>query len=1086
MDIKENLWLVNEEKYIFGLELVANDQVLKQELEELELEGKVDRCNLGYCLKHSIAAELEIEVREILKLPKIFPYPFRITSEAGNLANRSFKYKLLFMNNSVKPFVNPKILGSYIEIRPDYYFMFIKEQYKIVSEIKKFNEATDIEVQNDVSRFNLIKFASIKELAVAIDAEIEEYLLRENVFVPKKISINLNKINDETLEIEPILLDADSNKIKIVNKEFLGRFEATNKIRDVYSLKTGERIVINDSMKSALKKIKINKKISKELKETIIKSPREVFSEEVFDFENSGFASRVVEIGEYRPRTFTFLRPNKESWLPPECGLLIDGKEIVMNTEKLNKIVKEVKVALEKGMETIAFEGENISINEEFLIGLETLLDANQGTTEEVIKEISEGRSKKNVLIIKDNIDDVYISEVNPRNGIEEIPENLNKKIKMLEHQIEGFHWIQNCWISGLKGALLADDMGLGKTLQTIVFISWIREMMVKEKIQKQPILIVAPVALIKNWQEEIFKFLEDVTFLGEIEELHGGNLKKYICSVNEQKNKVFEKMKLYGKEKSFNIEKINKLGICLTTYETLRDYQIAFGLIDWALIVLHEVQKIKNPTALVTTAVKAMKYDFSLCLTGTPVENSWIDLWSIMDFTQPGKLGSLKEFDKKYQSKLKDIKEESELEKLGNELKGKLAPQFLRRLKKDKLKGLPEKFIRIYQEDMPEEQYDTYVRVIQKTREKENTSKENILTIISKLRDISLHPCINLYGEYGFNSISCDKVIAGSARLIKTFQIIDEIKKLNEKAIIFITSKKMQKIMQNLIEKKYNLSMLSPINGEVLGEKRQRLVDIFNRRDGFQILLLSPEAGGIGLNITSANHVIHLSRTWNPAKEDQATDRAYRIGQTKNVFVHIPLAVHPKLGKDGSFDEKLSNLLQYKRSISDNVLIPNEKEEQEKLKLFDDLVKAVYEDIEMKYWTMDEIDRFSSVNFGKIIKKIFEQMNYIVENTPECNSYGADIIVYPKIVGEKGFLIKYNQAIDIKEHLGMECVEEIHAAINWYRKKLNISFKTLVITNAEGFSKEAEDKAKINEVELKSRKKLIELLQQYPVEKNI
>ena len=215
------------------------------------------------------------------------------------------------------------------------------------------------------------------------------------------------------------------------------------------------------------------------------------------------------------------------------------------------------------------------------------------------------------------------------------------------------------------------------------------------------------------------------------------------------------------------------------------------------------------------------------------------------------------------------------------------------------------------------------------------------MLKTIAQLRDISLCPILGNKSLKEYISDDAEKLFRSSARLLRTKKILDEVEKKGEKALLFIENRKLQLLLRISLENIYGIDVLPPINGTTQAENRQKLVDEFNHANGFQVLLLSPEAAGVGLNITGANHVIHLSRCWNPAKEDQATDRAYRIGQKKAVTVYIPMAIDTEFPEDASFDLNLDELLEYKRDLSRSALCPIEASKENAMAIFSRIESA-------------------------------------------------------------------------------------------------------------------------------------------------
>ena len=364
-------------------------------------------------------------------------------------------------------------------------------------------------------------------------------------------------------------------------------------------------------------------------------------------------------------------------------------------------------------------------------------------------------------------------------------------------------------------------------------------------------------------------------------------------------------------------------MDIILTNYESLRISQLNFCAVDFDIIVLDEAQKIKSPGTMVTNAAKALKGKFKVAMTGTPVENSLLDLWCIMDFCVPGLLGNAKSFASKYQTPLK--KEDTDLIALGNEIHDTLGIFFMRRLKQDAAKDLPEKHIFRETKQMPEPQEKAYKHAV---NQYVTGAQPNMLLTIMDIRQVSEHPY--LYDSTLWDHEE-DEIIDSSARLQVTIAFMDRIKSRNEKVIVFAERKETQRMLQQIFFQRYGIvckiingdtpPFVSQINTHKLS--RQSSIDEFQAVDGFNIIIMSPVAAGMGLNVTAANNVIHYSRHWNPAKENQATDRAYRIGQTKDVYVYYPMAVSKNFR---SFDETLDDLLNRKTSLATSTIFPTER----------------------------------------------------------------------------------------------------------------------------------------------------------------
>ncbi len=445
-------------------------------------------------------------------------------------------------------------------------------------------------------------------------------------------------------------------------------------------------------------------------------------------------------------------------------------------------------------------------------------------------------------------------------------------------HQETGYSWMRYLHENGW-GGLLADDMGLGKTVQIISFMSFLHD-----SGALRPALLVVPVSVIVNWKNELKRFAPGIQPAHE----HRGA----------------------GRER--NPERLAQHEVVITTYATLRRDQLTLGKIDWTVVACDEAQNVKNPTANVTSAIKGMKASFRVACTGTPVENGLSELWCIVDFAQPGRLGSRTEFRDDFERPLVDALADTE-DQEGHvaRLRARLNPHYIRRIKEEAL-SLPPKTERMYYVPMSERQGAVYARILNRLRRKDT----NPLAALQHLITACSHPSI----ADGLGTLEkTGQLLTDAPKLAKTMEILDEIRELNEKVVVYTRLKVMQRIIQSTINARFGFNP-SVLNGEVTGPNRHHIVEAFNRGPGFDAMILSPEAAGVGLNITGATHVIHYTRLWNPAKENQATDRVHRIGQSQPVTVHYPIVVG-----DGfkSVEEHLSELLQEKLQLARNVLVP-------------------------------------------------------------------------------------------------------------------------------------------------------------------
>lgn len=1084
----ETCWNVSSLGYIYKKDNDLprkNHYSILYELENLFIEGKVDKIDMDYIIHHDIAASLDINEREVLHLPSVFPYIISIKNK-GNLSNTKFHYVLSFLDFNGKKFINPEINESYIKLSAEVDYIFNRYQYDVVRNVKRCNEEVKKINHIDALMFNCENLAQIKKSAQKSDIKLNEYLNSKNIIVPDKLSIGIEYNSDGDYLIKPILLETEDGTSEPVKDtaSFNQAFKKQEKANSTYIGADCKIYIMKSDIKEGLQEIKDKGKIKKEDIKRIEKQPKEVFTSKIFDFNLGDYSDRVISIGNFVRKSLPYLCINEGKWLPEEGVMLrengtdLQRKDLLpsMNRDNIIEIMEMLKRAQDNNKSDFFYNGKFYPITECIIQKATEVFERFFGNNDVVDNEetVENYTQTKTFLAfnIKDNIDEL---EYESRKRIYEIVSTkmfigLNKNIQLYDHQKKGVQWMFNCWKKGHRGVLLSDDMGLGKTVQAYTFISSLKLSSPNQNINS--VLVVAPVSLLKNWENEFHKFICPHVFAGVVK-LYSGAIRNY---------RVSDKI---------DLSPLAKNQLILTTYETLRNYQISMGCIKWSVMIIDEAQKIKNPATMITTAVKAMQYDFAIALTGTPVENTWNDLWSIMDFVAPGKLGSLKQFHQKYQGKIKKAKKEL-IVTLGEKLQQELFPVFLRRLKSDILNDLPKKNIIKLELPMPSIQQAAYENVIRNARSYNGKmAKGQILKVIAQLRDVSLCPYLEIYKDTTFMNWDMDKVINSSARLKATFETLDKIRDRDEKVIVFITSRKMQRILKYLIENKYRISIPPAINGSIQSERRQEIIYLFNTTQGFNVLLLSVEAGGVGFNITSANNVIHLSRCWNPAKEDQATDRIYRIGQKKNVNVYLPIAYDNNFSKEASFDEKLDNLLEYKRRLSESVLYPTGDNPEEAIAMFKDIFKQepditlneVSVNYGIQYWTIDDMVDIEGVVFEKIIGQLFENMGFLnVEVTPASNDKGADIVV-KKNDGKTGFLIQCKQTSIVK-NMNQSGIVEVYGALSYYGHLYKRQFEGIVVTNAKGYTENAYELATSNHVRLIAHDELDALLKKFPIRK--
>lgn len=454
-----------------------------------------------------------------------------------------------------------------------------------------------------------------------------------------------------------------------------------------------------------------------------------------------------------------------------------------------------------------------------------------------------------------------------------DIPENLNGTLR--PYQIKGFKWLYTNTSKGF-GCCMADDMGLGKTVQVISLILKLKN----DKKLKKPVLVVCPTTLIGNWERELQNFAPDLTF-----------------------------STYHAQDRKLNLN----CDVILTTYAILRIDLNELKEKTWSMVVIDEAQNVKNPDTSQSQAVKSLKTDIKIAMTGTPVENRLSELWSIFDFINKGYLGTLHDFQKSYAMPIEKLKEENRAKRL----KLAISPFMLRRLKTDKkvITDLPEKVILDDYCYLTKQQALLYERVLNQSmqvisNEAGISRRGHIFKLITSLKQICNHPYH--YLKHGDMS----KDISGKAQ--KFISVVDNIIDNNEKVLVFTQYKEMGDILKDMIMSEFDHEPLF-FHGSLNRAQREDMIKEFGENDKQKVMILSLKAGGMGLNLTSATNVIHYDLWWNPAVEDQATDRTYRIGQDKNVMVHRFITL-------STFEEKIDKMIKEKRNLADMAVFEGEK----------------------------------------------------------------------------------------------------------------------------------------------------------------
>jgi len=468
-------------------------------------------------------------------------------------------------------------------------------------------------------------------------------------------------------------------------------------------------------------------------------------------------------------------------------------------------------------------------------------------------------------------------------NNFSELPLPKDIKANLRPYQKRGYSWLYRNSKIGF-GSVIADDMGLGKTLQVITTLLKYKE---EGLLKSAKALVVAPTGLLTNWEAEI---------------------KKFAPCLN---TKIF-----HGTGRK--IEKKDVYDVLITSYGVLRSDAANLKKMQWQSFIIDEAQNIKNINTAQTKAVKSIPAANFIAMSGTPVENRLSELWSIMDYSNRGFLGSIKDFNETYANDIQQFNNKETADKL----KMATAPFLMRRLKTDKsiISDLPDKIEMDCYASLAKEQASLYEETLQKAmRDIENMELSDqkamfvrrglVLQMILALKQVCNHPT-----QFLKNNV-LDPSISGKTQLL--FDKLDSIAESGEKVLIFSQFTEMGKLLKHFITERYNDEPMFYHGGCSIKE-RNEMVDRFQNNRADKFFLLSLKAAGTGLNLTAANHVIHYDLWWNPAVEAQATDRAYRIGQKSNVMVH-------RFISKNTFEEKINEMIQSKKQLAEMTVATGE-----------------------------------------------------------------------------------------------------------------------------------------------------------------
>lgn len=939
-------------------------------------QGIAETTANGFHIGAEDVSGMDLEQAEILRLPRRLPGRF-LTSISGRTGNSGFRVAItLEMPDGAASFTRK---GPYLCLTSSECYWLTPAEMMGLQAWER-HEALAPEQRGEAANLRLMaELQTAARSGMRIDLSHFERL---DVVVPENVGVIATRLPDGSLQLCPSLGDGSGPD------QLEKRWSQLDMSADGGVLRIDNRVLLLDQARmDGIRNVLANKRIPADQVNEFIATPTAFLDAALVNLE-VGFSARVAGIGKLQHMDFGALDATKNDWFaldkrPAPAAIL--GK-LIQSPEDLQRFEAVLQAANEQGATSVAFAGEVIDISDapavqqELAKARQNMHPVSDSESRDEEYEPPEGKEKVGVILKDaDEINSALLHKAAAATPLT-VPDWSVYARQPFPHQREGIEWMLKLMgaalqdeaddLYRLQGGLLADDMGLGKTYMSLVTVGeYLASQRAADKPQK-PVLVVAPLSLLENWEDEVGKTFAGIPFRDVVVLQSGRSLRDYRVNgaeresvqlasmIDDSSGMVDEQSIRYalhvGPEAGVHRLDMDRR-LVLTTYQTLRDYQFSLCRIDWGMVIFDEAQNIKNPNALQTIAAKGLKADFKLLATGTPVENSLGDFWCLMHTVQPGLLGGWENFRDTW---IKPILAASDDERdevrayLGEQLRRAVGIFMLRRVKEDQLKGLPTKTILsgVEQADHGLQRHATQLGVVMKGNQLQiydevlnsyrarRASAEDMrgtaLAALTQLRSISLHPRLEnepaLYSEDGKQA---RQLMMESGKLAVMLQLLDEIRSKGEKVILFMMTKRLQRVLKLWLDQIFGLNV-SVINGDTKAVAtraedmtRKRLIAEFEAHSGFNVLIMSPVAAGVGLTVIGANHVVHLERHWNPAKEAQASDRVYRIGQTKPVFIHLPAVTHPQFD---SFDVHLDRLLRGKLMLKDAVVTPESVSEGE------------------------------------------------------------------------------------------------------------------------------------------------------------
>ena len=1054
----------------------------------------------------------DLEGSDIDAFDDLVPWsPFAIEIETrGSLGRSDFNYQIRFYWGNQQ--VHIERIGCFVK-RGEIINRLEKRTFTLLEAVKKFNS---LSIEEREKPGSLIYFSRIKGIAEDIGAQLDKYIKSEKVLVPAKINLDFIEESDGRITFVPII-------DRVPKDEFFQIFLSSDNEEDIYAVsdRLGGRIriILDETQKEVLRRMRKIRHVSGVDKASVLRNPYEVFDgvADAIEINLNKFGPRVKGIGDFPFISQPFIKYSETGIFEEsiedeefekkkfEAGIFckyLDGTEekiIFESSKDLLNFFHKTKVAWENGQHTVDLKDKIIVVDKKFFEGLKSIID-------HVTKPKNERQKKKEnyaYLLIYTNEDQLDYHEDEEINLINRdvlpLPKSLSEESLLKCHQREGLKWLQENYLlrgTGRRGCLLADEMGLGKTLQILTFLAWLIEhgkispsKADPEKPPWNPILIIAPLMLLENegWQGDMKKFFrEEGAIFEPYLVLHGAELKRM------RRPELIGRETLL-KEAVLDLEQLKQFRVIITSYETIINYQYSLAMMkdSWSVVVTDEAQEYKTPNTKISHALKSLAPQMRIACTGTPVETKLMDVWNIFDFLQPGVLGSASDFVKRYERPLQENPDRQEeiLTDLKNRLFfGQNSSYILRREKETTLEDIPKKEDHKIYCPLSAMQRAKHIDFINQVRV--GLSNVHPLAILPQLMKLYQHP--DLLPTYkGLREDEIEDSLERSPKLKTVLDLLEKIRRNKEKVLIFTRSLHMQQLLATLFSSKFGISV-DIINGVVPksgGTKsgiktRKEGIRRFCESEGFNILIVSPDVAGVGLNFVEANHVIHYGRWWNPAKEQQATARAHRIGQKKVVHVYYPIAQDPK-GNFKTFDERLDSLLDRRRELAREFLAPMPSETENGEEITKDLFGEINQnpnEIPIGHLSEEEISLLPWDRFESFVALLEKKEGRKVILTPKSADFGMDVI---SIINRGIRLIQCKHST-WGSSLDIDTIDEIINAfdnyrLRWLRGLGDILIQPILVTNGT-LAKRALLKARESDIKTIDCQDLLKIARKWPI----